>query len=387
MELRIENITIGERIRKDFGDLQPLAESIADIGLLQPIGVTPENMLVFGERRLRAVRDLLHWDTIAVRVVDIESIVLGEHAENELRKDFTISERVAIGEQLERILGERRGRPSEEISKNFYELKGQRTDELAAEKAGFGNHVTYRQAKEIIDKGTSDLVRAMDAELIPVSRAASLLDASPEFQKAVVKKLESGEAARPMEAIRQVKAETIRKKEAVMPSGKYRVLYADPPWSYGNTMPDDFREQRDHYPVMSLEEICALPIESMAEDDAVLFLWVTSPILEESFEVVHAWGFQYKATFIWDKVKHNMGHYNSVRHEILLVCTRGSCQPDVRKLFDSVVTEERTEHSRKPEVFYDIIETTYPHGARVELFARRSRKGWQVYGNDISSAA
>lgn len=167
-----------------------------------------------------------------------------------------------------------------------------------------------------------------------------------------------------------------------LPTEKYRIIYADPPWKYGNTMPDYMGVQDDHYPLMSLDEICALPIKNIAEDNAVLFLWVTSPILEESFQVVKAWGFEYKSTFIWDKVKHVMGHYNSVRHEILLVCVRGSCQPDVHKLFDSVVSEERTEHSVKPSIFREIIDTIYPGGKRIELFARKPADGWEVWGNE-----
>lgn len=174
------------------------------------------------------------------------------------------------------------------------------------------------------------------------------------------------------------------------PTEKYRIVYADPPWSYGNTQPDYHTEQRDHYPVMDLVDICALPVREWCEDDAVLFLWVTSPILEEAFSVVHAWGFEYKATFVWDKIKHNMGHYNSVRHELLLICVRGSCQPDVKQLFDSVQNIERSAgHSEKPVEFYDIIETLYTHGRRLVMFARRKREGWDVYGHvaEIKQAA
>ena len=160
----------------------------------------------------------------------------------------------------------------------------------------------------------------------------------------------------------------------------YRVIYADPPWTYGNTQPDYHTEQRDHYPLMSMADICAMPISKIAEDNAVLFLWVTSPILEESFQVIRAWGFEYKTSFVWDKIKHNMGHYNSVRHEFLLVCVRGSCPPDVPKLFDSVQSIERTEHSVKPEEFRGIIDTIYPHGKRIELFARKRAEGWDAYG-------
>ncbi len=195
----------------------------------------------------------------------------------------------------------------------------------------------------------------------------------------IAKKVIQGEI-RPAEAIRQIKRERIE-KEAPAPTGKFRVIYADPPWSYGNTQPDYHTEQRDHYPVMPLSDICAMPVREWAEDNAVLFLWVTSPILEESFQVIKAWGFKYKASFVWDKVHHNMGHYNSVRHEFLLVCVRGSCQPDVRKLFDSVQSIERTEHSKKPDEFYGIIETIYTHGDRLEIFARRPRDGWKAYGN------
>jgi len=183
--------------------------------------------------------------------------------------------------------------------------------------------------------------------------------------------------------VREAKWE-IRQEEVPLPQQKYRVLYADPPWQYGNRMPGYFTEQSDHYPTMTLEELYAMPVSTLTEPDAVLFLWVTSPILRDAFALVDAWGFEYKASFVWDKVKHNMGHYNSVRHELLLVCTRGSCQPDKQKLFDSVVSVERGDHSEKPEEFREIIDTLYPNGRRLELFARRGADGWDAYGNEIS---
>jgi N6-adenosine-specific RNA methylase IME4 len=127
-----------------------------------------------------------------------------------------------------------------------------------------------------------------------------------------------------------------------------------------------------------------MPVKEITEENAVLFIWSTSPHLPEALEVVKSWGFKYKTTFIWDKIKHNMGHYNSVRHEILLVCTKGSCTPDVKKLFDSVVSIERTAHSKKPDEFRNIIDTLYTYGNKIELFARESIKGWDVFGNQIN---
>ena len=169
-----------------------------------------------------------------------------------------------------------------------------------------------------------------------------------------------------------------------LPKGKYNVIYADPPWQYA--------DQQDthklggaikHYPLMTIEQICDMPVRNCFAADAVLFLWVTSPILEECFDVIAAWGFKYKASFVWDKIKHNMGHYNSVRHEFLLICTSGSMIPENKKLYDSVQSIERTKHSEKPTEFRKIIETLYPQGKKLELFARKEHKGWESYGNEL----
>jgi N6-adenosine-specific RNA methylase IME4 len=166
--------------------------------------------------------------------------------------------------------------------------------------------------------------------------------------------------------------------------GKYRVFYADPPWNYGDKQDTTLLGGAEkHYSTMTIQKLCELPIKQLTEKNAVLFIWVTSPLLDECFEVITAWGFEYKTSFVWDKIKHNMGHYNSVRHELLLVCTKGSCLPDVKKLDDSVYSEERTEHSKKPEYFRTLIDKIYPNGNRIELFAREKINGWDVWGNEV----
>jgi len=174
------------------------------------------------------------------------------------------------------------------------------------------------------------------------------------------------------------------KETIVMPSGRYKIVYADPPWMYNDKQDiESLGGAKKHYPSMIIEQLCEMPLPEI-EANAVLFLWTTSPLLEESFEVINAWGFKYKTSFIWDKIKHNMGHYNSVRHELLLVCTKGSCTPENLKLFDSVQSIEKTDkHSEKPEQFREIIDTLYPSGKRIELFARAKVKGWEVYGNEV----
>jgi ParB family chromosome partitioning protein len=92
---RIDEITVGERHRRDMGDIAGLAASMAELGLLHPIVVRPAGTLIAGERRLRAAR-MLGWTEIGVNVVDLEDIVRGEFAENAVRKEFTLSEAVAV---------------------------------------------------------------------------------------------------------------------------------------------------------------------------------------------------------------------------------------------------------------------------------------------------
>ncbi len=239
------------------------------------------------------------------------------------------------------------------------------------------------RAREVIDRGAPELVDAVEQGKIAVSLASKFLKKPAADQLAIVKKVEEG--CKPMEAARQVKVERIATRKPEEFAGRYRVVYADPPWEYGNSM-HGVTTQRDHYPCMSLDDICAISVQGVTEDDAVLFLWATSPILPEALRVVEAWGFKYKAQFIWDKRRPAMGHYNMVAHELLLICTRGACRPDTNKLSNSVQQIEKREHSRKPDQFYEIIEGLYPHGNRIELFARgAARPGWSVWGNQAQN--
>jgi N6-adenosine-specific RNA methylase IME4 len=189
------------------------------------------------------------------------------------------------------------------------------------------------------------------------------------------------------ERVREIKAAD----SPPLPDGVYRVIYADPPWEYGDKRTNDEQSgsAASQYPTMSIDEICEMPIREMAATDSVLFLWATAPLLVEAVRVVESWGFTYKAQFVWDKVKGFNGHYNDVRHELLLVATRGSCVPAVESLDPSIVQEKRTKHSRKPDCFYELIERLYPVGeeTHVELFARRSRDGWKAWGNQVDAAA
>lgn len=175
IDVPIAEIRIGARHRKDMGDLQALKDSIREQGLLQPIGITASFDLVFGERRIEACR-LLGRDTIPARVVNVPSIAIGEHDENELRKEFTPSERVAI---LQAIGRKPEGRPGEN-QQNLASLPD------AARAAGFGNKETARQAAAVVNTGTPELVEAMDKGDISIRAAAQITKQPAEEQKRVV---------------------------------------------------------------------------------------------------------------------------------------------------------------------------------------------------------
>ena len=166
--------------------------------------------------------------------------------------------------------------------------------------------------------------------------------------------------------------------------GKYRIIYADPPWKYGSDYQDKFGHARSHYSTMDQSDLCDLPVKEICMPNCVLFLWVTSPKLPEGLEILQSWGFDYKTSFVWDKVKHNYGNYNSVRHEFLLIGGKGSSTPDVKKLYDSVVSIERSnKHSEKPEYFRKLIDELYPTGDRIELFSRKELEGWNTWGSEL----
>jgi ParB-like chromosome segregation protein Spo0J len=191
MEIAISAINIGSRHRREMGDVDALAKSIEEIGLLHPVVLDMEHRLIAGARRIAAFQALGR-ATIPARVLDMENIVLGEHAENELRKDFTPSERVAIGEEIERILGNRQGQrtdlaESEPVQKIAQVAKGEKTRKAAAKAAGFGNAETYRQAKAVVKKAAPQVREAMDKDELSVNAAFKLSKLPPEEQAAAIK--------------------------------------------------------------------------------------------------------------------------------------------------------------------------------------------------------
>lgn len=175
-----------------------------------------------------------------------------------------------------------------------------------------------------------------------------------------------------------------------MQNKKYQIIYADPPWQYDRKTGKAIAV--DHYTTMSLQEICNLPVEKLADKNCALFLWVTFPQLKEGLSVIQAWGFKYKtAAFVW--VKQNkkadtlflgLGHWTRSNAEICLLATKGTVRRKsayVRQIILSHIEK----HSKKPDETRDRIVELIGDLPRIELFARQTTQGWDVWGNEIQS--
>lgn len=167
--------------------------------------------------------------------------------------------------------------------------------------------------------------------------------------------------------------------ELVMRGKRFSTIYADPPWPYQNQATR--AATSNHYGVMTLEDIAALPVRELTTENAHLHLWTTNAFLFDARAIMEAWGFEYKSCFVWVKPQMGIGNYWRVSHEFLLFGVKGSL-PFADRGQMSWRQWDRTRHSEKPYEMYQLIEKVSP-GPYLELFARRQVEGWTSWGNEI----
>ena len=176
--------------------------------------------------------------------------------------------------------------------------------------------------------------------------------------------------------------------------GKYKVIYADPPWAYRTwSKKDSGRSAENHYPTMSIQEIKALPVWRLADQDCALFLWITFPMLREAWDVIDAWGFTYKSVaFVWVKQNRKspslfwgMGYWTRANAELCILATRGHPKRISRSVHQ-VILSPVEEHSKKPDEARNRIVELMGDVPRIELFARQQPPGWDVWGNEVPSS-
>ncbi len=186
-----------------------------------------------------------------------------------------------------------------------------------------------------------------------------------------------------------------------LPEKKYDIIYADPPWDYGGKLQFDkssksadiidlgknifISSANFKYPTIKTKELKKIPIHKIANDDCLLFMWVTNPHLAQGIELGKAWGFEYRTVaFIWDKMAHNPGQYTMSYCELCLVFKRGRIpKPRGARNIKQLIHVQRTKHSEKPLEVMSGIEKMFPTQSRIELFARHNPDAWDIWGLDV----
>jgi N6-adenosine-specific RNA methylase IME4/ParB-like chromosome segregation protein Spo0J len=367
-QLPIADIRIGKRHRRELGDIDELAASIQETGLLHPIVVTPAGRLIAGERRLKACK-ALGWDKVPVTVIDIDKIARGEFAENHFRKAFTPSEAADIAdalEPLERELAKDRQRESEGRGKQ-------------------GRGISPTLTGRALDKVAS--VIGKDRRTIEKARAVrDAAVADPErFGKLLADMDRTGRVNGVFRRLKIAKqAEAIRAEPPPLPgNGPYRVATIDFPWPYEIRSEDPSMRGVRPYPTMSLVEICAFPIASIMHQDSILWLWTTNLFMRHAYTALDAFGFEAKTILTWDKGRFGNGDWLRGQTEHCVMAVRG--KPIVTLTNQTTLLRAPWRgHSVKPKEFYDLVESLCPAPRYADLFSRYQHNDrWDCHGDEV----
>lgn len=172
---------------------------------------------------------------------------------------------------------------------------------------------------------------------------------------------------------------------------KYQLIYADPPWQYRDTCNSGKRGAQHKYSVMTLNDICRLPIHEIADDRCLLAMWWVPPMPLEALQVVKAWGFRFMTMkgFTWHKTNRKkggsamgMGSMTRANTEDMLFAVKGKLPERQNAGIIQHVSSARRDHSEKPAVFRDLLVELVGDVPRIELFARDNVKGWHAWGNE-----
>lgn len=177
----------------------------------------------------------------------------------------------------------------------------------------------------------------------------------------------------------QKQVEEIEQGNIEKPTGLFDVISIDPPWNYGTAFDAAGRRVANPYPEMNQEQLKALDIP--AKDNCVMFLWTTQKFIWDAKELLDAWGFTYRAMLVWDKEKIGMGDFIRMQCEFCLIGIKGKPVFRDEHGIRDIIREPRREHSRKPDAFYQLVDSLCV-GDKLDFFSRERREGWSCYGND-----
>lgn len=388
-------------------EFEALKNDIAEHGQREPIWLATDGRIIDGRNRHRACCELgispkfTIWDGNGSLVYFVVSLNLHRRHLNSGQKAIIAVDILPLLEveakekqKAQGSRGSEGGRGKTKTLDQSFDQGFERTPQATAQAAAIvgSNRQYVSEAKRLVQESpeVADLVRAGE---ITMPEAKSLAKMDDDKRAHAIELMQGGEAKSAKDAMTMVAREQKITIAQNLPPKVYNVIYADPAWEYSNTGVHGAADH--HYDTMPTEKLKTLlaDIEMKLADNAVLFLWVTNPLLLDAVAVVEAWGFQYKTNMVWVKtelVKPGSGFYVRGRHELLFICTRGSftpLNPNIAPPIGSIVESPVREHSRKPETVYDIIEALYPGCNYVELFARTKRSGWDAWGNQVDKFA
>jgi N6-adenosine-specific RNA methylase IME4/ParB-like chromosome segregation protein Spo0J len=367
----------------DDADLARLVESMRLHGYDADKPVLVFNgEILDGRNRVRAAELAGVTPVLKDVTADVEDPYLESWKQNGARRDLEPDQRVAIRLLVLEQSGQwQRQREAAKRAGNVA-----RAEAIAGRRDADTGRVTSPPPRD----GASDDKRSAAAKALAkesgvstrtAERVIELRGKSPEKFAAVSR----GEAKANAELKSLQKAAVVAQLAAEpppLPSGPFRVICADPPWAYEKRSEDATHRGANPYPTMSTEEICALPVEALAHDDAILWLWTTNAFMPDAFRVLAAWGFQHKTILTWAKNRMGTGDWLRGQTEHCILAVRGKPTVDLTNQTTLLMADAR-EHSRKPEAFYALVEGLCP-GSKLEMFAREARPGWEAWGAETA---
>ncbi len=372
----LNEIRIGKRHRKDYGDVAALARSIDARGaLLQPIVIDEHDTLIAGERRMRAWKlSRFKAQPIPVHVVSIDAIIAGEWDENAERKNFTLSEQVAIKREIENKL---------KALAKARQRAGTRADPAAKGEAA-------EQAARVAGKSRRTL-----------EKAEAVLDAAERDPKRFGKMKDemdrSGRADGPYRRVKNIEqAAAIRAAPPPLPMrGPYEAGVIDPPWPDEPDMAQADIDARGRstrpYPAMSIQSLCKFmsdEVKPLLADHCAIGLWTTSFHMRHAFQLLHALGIDQHSTIVtWEKDKFSKGQVRRGITEHCIIALKG--KPTLTLGNETTLVHgPRRENSRKPDEFYAEFAAVHPAPRYFEIFSRGGRgDNWDCHGDEVGKFA
>lgn len=394
----IDELKVHEWNKGIFGDeklSEEFLDSIKQNGIRESLVIKEDGTIISGHKRLQAAQEL-KIQQVLVRIETYNSEIEEREAfiDYNRYRDKTFSQKISEAifiEETEKLKArERQQAALKQGNKNpvpeiFPEReKGESRDKIAKQ-TGLGSGRHYSKAKKIWDMAqegdelAQKIIDGIDSKESTINKGYNNIRREQKRQEVKTKEKEHEQelAKLPHNEI-----------DVYNTDKKFNIIYADPPWKYWE---GGQKNQSLHYPTMTIDEICELPVANIADDNAILFLWVTYPILFDALKVIESWGFVYSTcAFVWAKrnPKSNSwffgnGAWTRANTELCLLAKRGHVtrkDASISQIIDAPVGE----HSTKPLIIKDKIIQLVGALPRIELFSRSKEKdGWFNWGNRI----